>query len=189
MATRMEGIVSADPMIVFDGDGRALYANRAAELLLGIDDEDVLGHGCWTILAGRDEQGAPTCAPGCADLRLAREGWPVPCKRMIVTTSDGPKRIVVSTVVVRNGNGPLVCRILREEPGAAVPRGAAGVELTPRQREVLGLLAEGLGPRRIADRLGIAETTARNHIRCILSELHAHSQLEAVARAKSLGIV
>ncbi len=55
--------------------------------------------------------------------------------------------------------------------------------LTPRQQEVLELLARGASTRRIADELGIAEDTARNHIRFLLSELGVHTRLEAVAIA------
>ena len=62
-------------------------------------------------------------------------------------------------------------------------------ELTTRQSEALALLAEGLGTRAIAARLGIAEETARNHIRGILIQLSAHSRLEAVVRAYRLGLL
>jgi DNA-binding NarL/FixJ family response regulator len=58
------------------------------------------------------------------------------------------------------------------------------VTLSPRQQEVLELLADGLSTRLIADRLGIAETTARNHIHRLLQRLGCHSQLQAVARAR-----
>ena len=61
--------------------------------------------------------------------------------------------------------------------------------LTPRQREVLALLAGGVRARQIAARLTLSETTVRNHIRAILVELEAHSQLEAVARARALALV
>jgi DNA-binding NarL/FixJ family response regulator len=57
-------------------------------------------------------------------------------------------------------------------------------ELTPRQLEVLEALASGEPAKTIAPRLGIAETTVRNHIRMILVELGCHSQLEAVAEAR-----
>jgi DNA-binding CsgD family transcriptional regulator len=62
-------------------------------------------------------------------------------------------------------------------------------ELTPRQFEVLGLLAEGLGTRAIAERLGVAEETARNHLRGLFRELKVHSRLEAVVRGYRLGLL
>lgn len=55
--------------------------------------------------------------------------------------------------------------------------------LTPRQFEVLSLLSQGKSTRQIADELGIAEETARNHIRLLLIELRVHSRLEAVVVA------
>ncbi|HEY7536667.1 MAG TPA: LuxR C-terminal-related transcriptional regulator [Gaiellaceae bacterium] len=58
------------------------------------------------------------------------------------------------------------------------------VTLSRRQREVLGLLAEGFPPRAIAAQLGIAETTVRNHIQGVLRRLGCHSQLQAVALAR-----
>lgn len=61
--------------------------------------------------------------------------------------------------------------------------------LSGRQRQVLGLLAEGVTAREIAAMLGIAEPTVRNHIRLILRKLHCHSQLEAVAVAIRLGLI
>jgi DNA-binding CsgD family transcriptional regulator len=61
--------------------------------------------------------------------------------------------------------------------------------LTPRQREVLQLLAEGLDTGEIAERLGVAPETARNHIRGLLGRLEAHSRLEAVVFARRRGLL
>ena len=58
------------------------------------------------------------------------------------------------------------------------------VVLSRRQHEVLELLAQGLPARAIAERLGIAETTARNHIHALLNRLGCHSQLQAVVLAR-----
>jgi len=55
--------------------------------------------------------------------------------------------------------------------------------LTPREREVLALMAEGLDNRAIAADLGIAFTTVRGHVQNILEKLDAHSKLEALACA------
>ena len=62
-------------------------------------------------------------------------------------------------------------------------------DLTPRQQEVLKLLAEGLETQEIAKRLGVAEETARNHIRALLRATGAHSRLEAVVMGMRLGLV
>jgi DNA-binding CsgD family transcriptional regulator len=55
--------------------------------------------------------------------------------------------------------------------------------LTPRQHEVLKLLAQGYSTARIGAELNIADETARNHIRLLLSELGVHTRLEAVVVA------
>jgi len=61
--------------------------------------------------------------------------------------------------------------------------------LTPREKDVLKLLAEGIPSREIAQKLGISYTTVRTHIRALGSKLGVHSKLEAVAKAKELGII
>ncbi len=61
--------------------------------------------------------------------------------------------------------------------------------LTPREHEVLRLLATGLDARQIAREAGISVHTARGHVKSILSKLDAHSQLEAVATAMRHGVI
>lgn len=80
-------------------------------------------------------------------------------------------------------------RSLHAREGAGSRPAGNPVSLSARQREVLGLLAEGVQAREIADRLGLAEATVRNHIRVILRKLGCHSQLEAVAVARRLGML
>ena len=74
-------------------------------------------------------------------------------------------------------------------PEAVAPEKPLLDELTPRQQEVLRLLAEGLETPEIARRLGVAEETARNHIRALLRATGAHSRLEAVLIGMRLGAV
>src|SRR5262245_3982550 len=61
--------------------------------------------------------------------------------------------------------------------------------LTPREIEVLQLLAQGLSNRAIAERLGITEHTAKFHVTAILGKLAAESRTDAVVRAARLGLV
>jgi DNA-binding NarL/FixJ family response regulator len=63
------------------------------------------------------------------------------------------------------------------------------VELTPRQHQVLRLLGDGLTTGKIASELGIAEETARNHIKAVLRALEARSRLEAVVAARHRGLL
>jgi DNA-binding NarL/FixJ family response regulator len=56
-------------------------------------------------------------------------------------------------------------------------------QLTPRELEVLGLLAEGANSGEIAETLVVSPNTVRTHVQSILAKLQVHSRLEAVAFA------
>lgn len=61
--------------------------------------------------------------------------------------------------------------------------------LTARERQALGLLADGASTAEVARRLGVAVNTARNHVQRVLEKLGARSKLEAVAIARREGIL
>jgi len=61
-------------------------------------------------------------------------------------------------------------------------------ELTPREREVLGLIATGIGNAAIATRLGLSSNTVSNHISSIFTKLQVASRAEAIVRARSAGL-
>ncbi|HEY3541582.1 MAG TPA: LuxR C-terminal-related transcriptional regulator [Gaiellaceae bacterium] len=65
----------------------------------------------------------------------------------------------------------------------------ADATLSPRQRQVLSLLADGHGPSAIARELELSLPTVRNHIAAVLHRLGCHSQLEAVALARRQGLI
>jgi DNA-binding NarL/FixJ family response regulator len=62
-------------------------------------------------------------------------------------------------------------------------------QLTPREREVLQALADGLNTQQIADRLHISIPTERNHIASILTKLGVHSRPQALVLALRYQIV
>jgi DNA-binding CsgD family transcriptional regulator len=64
-----------------------------------------------------------------------------------------------------------------------------GIGLTPRELEVLALLAEGASNKAIARRLGISVHTAKFHVRSLLEKLDAVGRTDAVAHAASLGVL
>jgi pimeloyl-ACP methyl ester carboxylesterase/DNA-binding CsgD family transcriptional regulator len=60
-------------------------------------------------------------------------------------------------------------------------------ELSAREHDVLELVAQGLDNRTIAERLGIAEKTVRNHVSIVLDKLGVHSRPQAIVRARDAG--
>lgn len=184
---------SGEALMAFDADLRVTAWNEAAESLTGVAADGVIGRFCWEVLCATDERGGIECHAGCSNARLAREGWPVPTRDLWIRTSNGKKRVSITTVAVRGGEGPQFLHLMRngqdsagglDQPGKPPPP-----PLTARQREILGLLADGVPAKVIASRLHLSETTIRNHIRGILTQLGSHSQLEAVAKARRLGIL
>lgn len=67
--------------------------------------------------------------------------------------------------------------------------GELSTELTPREREVLYLLAEGLTNKAIARRLSISDHTVKFHVNAIMGKLDAQSRTDAVVRATRLGLI
>ena len=61
--------------------------------------------------------------------------------------------------------------------------------LTPREQEVLELVAEGLSNRRAAEQLGISEHTVKFHVASIYGKLGATSRAEAIRRAARRGLI
>jgi DNA-binding NarL/FixJ family response regulator len=61
--------------------------------------------------------------------------------------------------------------------------------LTAREREILGLMAQGMDNRAIAEVLHLALTTVRWYVNILLEKLEVHSKLGAVARAAELGLI
>jgi DNA-binding NarL/FixJ family response regulator len=61
--------------------------------------------------------------------------------------------------------------------------------LTPREHDVLSLVADGLRNRDIASRLGISEHTVKFHLAAVFGKLGASSRTDAVRRGFKLGLI
>jgi DNA-binding NarL/FixJ family response regulator len=61
--------------------------------------------------------------------------------------------------------------------------------LSPREMEILLLVASGDSNKEIAEKLVISEGTVKNHLSSILSKLNARDRLQAVIRARELGLI
>ncbi|MCX8062774.1 MAG: response regulator transcription factor [Anaerolineales bacterium] len=74
-------------------------------------------------------------------------------------------------------------------PRIASRPGEAEKILSPRETEVLRLVATGISNKEIAERLFISEGTVKNHLSNILSKLNVKDRLQAVIRGRELGIL
>ena len=61
--------------------------------------------------------------------------------------------------------------------------------LSPREMEILSYVASGDSNKEIAARLVISEGTVKNHLSSILAKLSAKDRLQAVIRARNLGLI
>jgi DNA-binding NarL/FixJ family response regulator len=109
-------------------------------------------------------------------------------------TKDIPMPDLMATIgAVLAGKVVVGKQLARARSGALDPeeRRAAEVAhyLTPREREVLAALVEGLNGPQIAQRLSVTPSTARKYIDSVLTKLQVHSRLEATAYAVRYGIV
>ena len=103
------------------------------------------------------------------------------------------KRSLAAIHIVAKGNAliaPAVTRAVIEELGRRPARADLAArldELTPREREVLGLLARGLSNAEIAKELVIGEGTVKTHVARILSKLGVRDRVQAVVFAYESG--
>jgi two-component system, NarL family, nitrate/nitrite response regulator NarL len=88
----------------------------------------------------------------------------------------------------------LLARIRRcldrvDAASGAAPAAHGRLPLTPRELQVLRLLAEGNDPKAIAERLVISPKTVASHLQRVMAKLGVHSRVHAVARAYEEGMI
>ena len=82
---------------------------------------------------------------------------------------------------------PRFCQTVLEFLGVAAPREgehAAFEALSPREREILALISEGLGNAEIGERLKISEKTVRNHVSNLFDKLGVWTRAQAIVFAR-----
>jgi len=84
------------------------------------------------------------------------------------------------------GEAANVAIVARDAIRAVEPH---GFDLTPRELDVLALLAEGASNKAIAKQLGISVHTAKFHVASLLEKLDATGRTDAVAHAARLGVI
>jgi PAS domain S-box-containing protein len=171
----------AVPVLVFDRHGIVRYANGAARAAFG----DIRGSSLVTLV---EPESLRTAQASFARKILGTEHATE--VDVSVRLADGSRARAEVSAVALEGEGEVVGvfgLIELEDVEPALPDGAA--DLTPRQHEVLSMLAQGCNTAQMAQALGISVETVRNHVRDLLHRLHVHSRLEAVVRAHELDLV
>ncbi|WP_031157837.1 response regulator [Streptosporangium roseum] len=107
-----------------------------------------------------------------------------------------PEHLVAAVRLVRSGDALLSPTITRRLIERFAPRDEAKAdlhrdlsELTPRELEVLRLLATGLSNAELADRLTLSATTVKTHVARILSKLGLRDRVQAVVLAYETGLI
>ena len=108
-----------------------------------------------------------------------------------------PEEITAAVRIVASGEAllaPTVTRavieeFVRQRPVTAIAPPPPVSELTPREREVLDLLARGLSNSEICERLVISEATAKTHVARILQKLDLRDRVQTVIYAYESGLV
>jgi DNA-binding NarL/FixJ family response regulator len=108
-----------------------------------------------------------------------------------------PAQLVDAVRIVSKGDAllaPTVTRRLLERfadslPGESPPLPPELAALTPREREILELVAAGLSNAEIAERLVLGETTVKSHVSSVLRKLGLRDRVQAVVFAYETGLV
>jgi DNA-binding NarL/FixJ family response regulator len=117
--------------------------------------------------------------------------------KAILPADAGPREVSASLEAVAAGLSvfsPEALVALHEGGGRSTlpvndARQTAYTPLSPREREILALVAEGLGNKIVAARLGISEHTVKTHVTSIFEKLGAESRAEAVAIGARTGVI
>lgn len=196
---------TGDAAFAVDATHTIVAWNRAAEDLLGMKATDVLGRDCSLVIGGRNHEDHLVCTALCPFRLAMHHGDRIGTMELRVRRGHAEPLWVRMTSIVLAGAEPCVIHILHDitedrnreafvrqvmqaatalAPGqTAKPAANPPVLLSPRETEILRLLATGASTRAIAQTLCISPATVRNHIQQIMTSLRAHSRLEAVVKA------
>jgi len=107
----------------------------------------------------------------------------------VAEIADAIARVAAGEMLISAPTLSALMRRARERSKARADRARRAGSLTPRELDVLRLMARAKETSAIADDLGISANTARGYVQAVLEKLQAHSRLEAVLRAQELGVL
>jgi len=160
----------------------ALSRHRGLEVVEADPDVVVLDTGDRGLAALPPRGGVPTVAliGGGAGAGALRAG-----ARAALPRDSGPEEIAAAVGAVAAGLLVLHPDLVE----AAEPTHDAGAPLTPRERQVLSMLADGLGNKTIAARLGISDHTVKAHVAAVFDKLGVSTRAEAAALGLRRGLI
>lgn len=175
------------PASLHDVDGRFLYVNEAAERASGKSNAEWLGRHFTEPLPpeARDKVVA-------LFRRAVESGEPTDFETVFIDASGHLRGVRAQHLPLRSGDaivGVLILAFDVSRPPSAPIGPEREPQLTPRQREILDMIASGLSTSEIAEELTLATETVRNHVRSVLGELNVHTRPEAIASARRLGLL
>jgi len=175
------------PASLHDVEGRFLYVNAAAEQAAGKSNAELHGRLYTEMLPPEVREHVRAQFK-----RAAEDGEPTDFETAFVDGGGHLRGVRAQQLPLRDGEEIVGVLILAFEVVRGAPPAPLLIRpphLTPRQREVLELLAEGLSTVEITSRLAVSSETVRNHLRSAFRELGAHSRVEAIATAQRLGLL
>jgi len=102
---------------------------------------------------------------------------------------DAIQRVAAGEMLISAATLSALLQRARERARTRADRARRAGSLTPRELEVLRLMAAAKETTAIAEELGISANTARGYVQAVIEKLAAHSRLEAVLRAQELGVL
>jgi PAS domain S-box-containing protein len=172
------------PMYIVDRHGTIVWLNEAAKELV----PEAEGRNFTDFLAPE------LVHPARRRFTLRMLGYEPYVDHRLVFARPREERqeVEISSAPLREGHRVVgvfgVVRPLRP-PDRAPPSRVPTATLTPRQHEVLHLLAQGQTTKQMAEHMGLSVETVRNHVRMLLAQLGAKSRLEAVLFAHRRGLL
>jgi DNA-binding NarL/FixJ family response regulator len=111
------------------------------------------------------------------------------CRGFVVKSQPLPELLEAVRVVFAGGASVPPRLLIGAISQLRFPHRRPGDDLSARERQILRLVAEGLGNQAIADQLYLSLHTVRNHVKSVLAKLDVHSRLGAVALANREGLL
>ncbi len=143
------------------------------------------------ILKERNSRGRIVILTGHAEIDLIRQCLASGADGVLLKDAE-PDDLIMRLRHLAAGTrviDPRVAEFLAGDLVNALQGRTEQLSLSPRERAVLDLLAEGCSNRQIAARLFIAETTVKGYVAALLEKLGVDSRLQAVIRATQLGLL